>query len=196
VLLSVLAAPTEPVAVPSGFTDRVVAAVAADAADRHPHGRGRTYRAAAWLALAAAVLIGVWFIAKGGSKPNEVVRHPVPPAPRVAPEPPAPAPDPAPDPRPIRIGDEFAKAGRAVLDAPRPITDSVAVAPKVLDVLTGSFKLPAPPDDPMGTALEPARKSLVELPVAARTGLEPVTDTAEKAFDRFLRDVGAVKPNS
>jgi hypothetical protein len=48
----------------------------------------------------------------------------------------------------------------------------------------------------MGTALAPARKSLSEIPVAARAGLEPVTDTAEKAFTRFLRDVGSVKPNS
>jgi hypothetical protein len=205
-LLAVLATPAEPVAVPAEFADRVVAAVAADAADaadttaRRSHVRSRTYRTVAWLAIAAAVLIGAWFIVNGGSKPNEVVQHPVPPAPQGTPEPPdqtpGQTPDPAPDPRPIRIGDEFAKAGQAVLEAPKPITESVAVAPKVLDVLTGSFKLPAAPADPMGPALEPARKSLAELPIAARTGLEPVTGTAEKAFNRFLRDVGAVKPNS
>ena len=72
----------------------------------------------------------------------------------------------------------------------------MAVAPKVFDVLTGPFRLPAPPADPMANALEPARKSLAELPVAARAGLEPVTGTAEKAFARFLRDVGSVTPNS
>jgi hypothetical protein len=50
--------------------------------------------------------------------------------------------------------------------------------------------------DPMNQALEPARKTLAELPSVARTGLEPITGTAEKAFHRFLRDLNSVKPNS
>src|SRR5262249_3038582 len=107
-----------------------------------------------------------------------------------------PTPAPAPDPRPIRIGDEFAKTTQSILETPKPLTDSVAVAPKLFEAITNSFKLPDMAPDPMGAALEPARKSLTELPVVARSGLEPVTDTAEKAFKRFLTDVGAVKPNS
>ena len=35
-----------------------------------------------------------------------------------------------------------------------------------------------------------------EPPLVAADGLEPVTVVAEKAFSRFLRDVGAMKPNS
>ena len=104
--------------------------------------------------------------------------------------------EPAPEPRPIRFGEAVANTEQAILDTPQPFAGSMAVAPKVFDALTSPFKLPAQPADPMGVALEPARKSLAEIPVAARAGLEPVTGTAEKAFNRFLRDVGSVKPNS
>ena len=63
-------------------------------------------------------------------------------------------------------------------------------------MFTNPFKSQGAPPNPMAVVIEPARNSIVELPVAARIGLEPVTGTAEKAFNRFLRDVGAVKPNS
>lgn len=185
VLFDALAAPRDPVAVPSGFADRVLAAVAADRASLAPAPR-RFPKVAALLALAAAVLVGVWFIARD-PKPNETAQQPVPPAPVEVAPPPR---EQEPAPRPINIGTEVAKAGQAFRDAPKPLTESVAVAPKLFDALTGTFKLPAPPADPM------ANVELPNLPVAARAGLEPVTGTAEKAFNRFLRDVGAVKPNS
>jgi hypothetical protein len=193
VLLSVLAAPAEPAPVPAGFADRVVKAAQAD---RHAQTRSRVYKVTALLALAAAVLVAVFAILykpqpESMPVPKETVQTP-----EVAPAPREKTPNPAPEPRPLNLGNEFAKAGQAVLDAPKPLTDSVAVAPKVFDVLSSSFKLPAAPIDPMGTALDPARKSLTELPGAAREGFEPVTGTAEKAFNRFLRDVGSVKPNS
>ncbi|MBN9120074.1 MAG: hypothetical protein J0I06_13070 [Planctomycetes bacterium] len=198
VLLSVLAIPAEPVALPAGFAERVLTAVAED---RRVRVRGRVYKTAARLALAAAVLVGVWFIAKptDPAPTGDVVAVPPPNAPDVAPPPreKAPAPEPAPEPRPIRVGDALASTGQAILDVPKPLAESVAVAPKVLDALSNPFKLPAAPvTDPMATALEPARRSLADLPVAARHGLEPVTGTAEKALARFLRDVGSVKPNS
>jgi hypothetical protein len=205
VLMSVLALPPEPVVVPAGFTDRVLAAVAADRSTE-PRGdarKDRGTRVSAWVALAAAIVVGMFYLSSREHKPDAPTPGPVETArPEVAPAPreklPTPEPNPAPEPRPIRIGDEFAKAGEALRDAPKPITESVAVAPKIIDVFTGPFKMPgAPPEpNPMATALEPARKSIAEIPVAARTGLEPVTDTAEKAFNRFLRDMGAVKPNS
>jgi hypothetical protein len=205
VLLSVLATPPEPVAVPAGFSDRVVRAVREDRENRRARTRRRTY--ATGLALIAATLLVVlgWSLLKPPARPEEpvplvpgeVVHKPaaveVAPAPRARP---AAAPEPAPAPQPIHIGDEFAKAGEALFEAPKPLTDSVAVAPKILDAFTGPFKNPGGPPNPMGTVLEPARKSIAELPAVARTGLEPVTDTAEKAFIRFLRDMGAVKPNS
>ena len=198
VLLAALATPAEPVAVPTGFADRVVKAMWED---RHVRTRRGVYKAVAYLALAAAVLIGVFYFASPPRPPHRGDDHLLP-APRETAKPTevAPAPreklTPAPEPRPIRFGEAVANTGQAIRDTPRPFAESVAVAPKVFDVLTGPFRLPAPPADPMANALEPARKSLAELPVAARAGLEPVTGTAEKAFARFLRDVGSVKPNS
>ena len=194
VLLSVLATP-EPVAVPAGFTDRVLSAVRDD---RQAHARRRRVAPVAGvLALAAAVLVGAWVIANANGpkpieQPKELVQQSAPAPLEVAPEPRVKAP--APEPRPINIGNEFAKAERALRDAPKPLTDSVAFAPKLLDVFTGPFTKPAAP--PMGDALEPARKSIADLPDAARTGLEPVTGTAQKALDRLLRDVTAMKPKS
>lgn len=203
VLLSVLALPPEPVAVPEGFADRVVTAVAED---RRVQTRRRFARATVALALAAGILLAVFAIFRPEKAP-ELVPGPRPivvgpesvqqsPEAAPAPHPKERAPDQAPEPRPIRFGDAVANTSQAILDTPKPFAESVAVAPKVLDVLTGPFKLPAAPADPMGAALEPARKSLAELPVAAREGLQPVTNTAEKAFTRFLRDVGSVKPHS
>ena len=46
------------------------------------------------------------------------------------------------------------------------------------------------PDAP---GFEPTRDALAELPDAARSGLEPVTSTTQKAFARLLRDVGGVQ---
>lgn len=196
VLLSVLAVPSAPVAVPAEFTARVMNDVWGAWHDRRQQTARRVW---AFAALAAAVLIaGAAVIAFYRPKPDEVVFTdprdlPMLPAPVPAPTP-APKPE-APAPRPVRVGDALASTGQAILDAPKPLADSVAVAPKVFDALADSFKLPEPAD-PMAEALEPARRSLDALPVAARSGLEPVTGTAEKAFNRFLRDVGAVKPNS
>jgi hypothetical protein len=195
VLLSVLATPAESVAVPAEFTQRVMS----DVWDTwHARRRQRVNKAFAVLALAASVLLAVYAIF-GGPKPltpeerfalEESAKLGAPaPAPEPRPNPPAP------EPRPIRVGDALANTGQAILDAPKPFAESVAVAPKLLDVLSGPFKMPAPAD-PMTASLEPARKSLADLPDAARTGLEPVTGTAEKAFARFLRDMGSVKPNS
>ena len=198
VLLAVLATPAEPVAVPTGFADRVVKAMWAD---RHVRTRRGVYKTFAYLALAASVLIAVFGIVFSGlrQKPDNflpAVPFETAKPTEVAPAPREKTPAPAPEPRPIRFGDAVANTGQAIRDTPRPFAESVAVAPKVFDVLTGPFRLPAPPADPMANALEPARKSLAELPVAARAGLEPVTGTAEKAFARFLRDVGSVTPNS
>ena len=199
VLLSVLAVPSEPTAVPPGFADRVVKAMWAD---KHNRTRRGVYKAIGYFALAAAVLFAAFAILESSRQPTWRPRPDLPalpqaklpdiaPAPREKEQPP-----PAPEQRPIRFNDAVANTSQAIMDTPKPFAESVAVAPKVLDVLSSPFKLPAPPADPMATALEPARKSLAELPVAARAGLEPVTGTAEKAFARFLRDVGSVKPNS
>lgn len=190
VLLAVLAQPPEPEPVPAEFTARVMNDVWGT---WHARRRNRVRQALATVALAASVLIAVaavivWRMPKP-SKPD--------PRDMVYLKEPAPRPEPAAEPeKPIRVADAIASTGQAIREAPNPLADSVAVAPKLFDAVTGSFKLPESKADPMGQALEPARKSLDALPVAARAGLEPVTGTAEKAFNRFLRDVGSVKPNS
>ena len=151
-LLAVLATPAEAVAEPAGFTARVMDGVWDN---WHRRRRQRVYKAAACLALAAAVLVAVFAIRapKGepgvnfaAKLPGEVVRTP-----EVAPPPR----EKAPAPKPLRFNDEFAKAGQALRAAPQPLADSVAVAPKLFDAL---FAPPAAPVAPMGEALEPARQ--------------------------------------
>ena len=82
--------------------------------------------------------------------------------------------------------------GQTIVDSAKPIAEPVIGAPGVLDWFTGTVSLPAGP--PAG--FEPTRDALVELPGAARTGLEPVTSTTQKAFARLLRDVGSVQINT
>lgn len=188
VLLAVLATPAEQASARAGFADRVLDAVQADR--RAGVFRRRLTGAAGAFALAAAVLVAAFAVvgptpAPGPLPPRETAK-PV----EVVPEP---RPNPVPEPRPIRVGDEFARATQALRDVPKPLTDSVAVAPKLFDALSDPFTGPVP--GPMG-ALEPARKSLSDLPDAARTGLAPVTGTTQKAFDKFLRDVASFTPKS
>lgn len=186
-LLAVLANP-EPVVVPSGMTDRILAAVQADRqAEPTPRGRRRVVAFAA-VAVAAAVFLAVWLpTSPDAPKPDGTPRTPevakATPAPEVAPEPP-----------PIRIGDELAKAGAALRGAPRTITDPAGSAPDMLSKLTDALTRPLAPMEDMG----PARAALADLPDAARAGLEPVTGTAQKAFSRLMRDVTAIgsKPKS
>jgi hypothetical protein len=199
-LAALFAAPRAPVAAPAGFADRVVAAVQKD---RHAEVWRRIAssgaKVVACAAIAAAVVVAAFVLRppqprpEVPGKPPEVAKHQ---EPEVAPAPHAKDPQPAPRPRAIRLADEFAKAEQKLLEVPRPLAESAAAAPKLFDALGSALKMPDMPNDPMADALEPARKSLAELPVAARAGLEPVTGTAEKAFKRFLSDVGAVKPRS
>ncbi|MBY0456172.1 MAG: hypothetical protein K2V38_02420, partial [Gemmataceae bacterium] len=183
---------------------RVLAAVpsgrAAERPSVSPRRTARQFAAVAALAaLAAAVVVAAFVIAPAFQKmkPDAPVARsePAPTAPEVAP---LPRPKPpelalAPDPRPIRAADGMAKV-EALLDSPKPLLDTVAAAPKLLDAVARAFAKPAPEGQPKGDMLEPARKSLTELPDAARHGLEPVTGTAQKAYARLLRDLGSVKP--
>jgi predicted anti-sigma-YlaC factor YlaD len=184
-LLALGSAPTEPV--PAGFTERVLTALQSERASAP---RRALVRYSVWAALAAALLVGVYF-ALATNRPPEVPQQPKP-SDLVKSEPDV---APAPRERPVRIGDAVAHAGQSLLDAPKPLAESVAVAPKLLDALSGPFAWPAA--KPMGAdVLEPARQAVLELPTAARDALEPVTGTAAKAYARFLRDLGTVKPNS
>ena len=163
----------EPVALPPNFADRVLA-------DVRPATRvdWRVVVTAA-VGLVAAVLVAVWAIGKGrpeeGGRVLELVAFTPPPT--------------APAPKPLRINDGLARASQALRDTTRPITEPTT--PKLLASLSGSFtKGPNPPP----IDLEPARRSLAEMPEAAMIGFEPVTGSATKAFARLVRDVSAVQP--
>jgi hypothetical protein len=166
VLLAALAVPPAPVAVPTGFAAGVLSAVRADR-----RARQRLRFAASvggGLAVAAALLVAVWVMNQPAEQ--QVVAEGT----RAAP-------------RPVRVSAEFAKAGDALRESSRPITEPAAAAPKVLASLAEAMLPPMPA--PMGEAVAPTAVSLAELPAAARTGLEPVTGTTQKAFTRLLRDV-------
>lgn len=199
-LLALFAAPRAPAAVPAGFADRVIAAVEKDRRVEPWRKAASTgAKVAACAAIAAAVVVAAFVLRPPQPQPDapgapaEVAKQR---GPEVAPAPHAKEAAPAPQPRAIRLADELAKAEQKLLEVPKPLAESAALAPKLFDAIGSALKMPDMPNDPMADMLEPARRSLAELPLAARDGLEPVTGTAEKAFKRFLSDVGAVKPRS
>lgn len=176
VLLAALALPPEPVTVPAGFAAGVLSAVRSD---RRARRRVRFLSTVGGgLAVAAALLVGVWVLNAPADTQvvAEATRH-------------APAP-------PVRVSAEFAKAGDALRESSRPITEPAVAAPKVFASLAEAMLPPMP--GPMGEAVAPAAVSLAELPAAARTGLEPVTGTTQKAFTRLFRDVNvfSARPKS
>jgi hypothetical protein len=184
-MLSVLAVPPEPIPLPTGMTDAILTAVRSDRAARI---RRRTYAIA--VAACVAFVVSVALLARLTSSPPQPI---VPVDPRVS-DVANGRPEPAPEPRPVRIGDELAKAGEALRGTSKPLTEPAAAAPELFAKLTDVLSRPALPAEDF----EPARRSLAELPEAARLGLEPVTGTAQKAFARLLHDVSGVsaKPKS
>jgi hypothetical protein len=175
----------KPVAVPAGLADTILAGVRAD---RRARTRRRTVAVAGGCA-AAAVLVAVWAVTRTPDRPEAPAPKPAEfalPAP-----PPKPEPEPIPPPRPVRINDDLARASDALLDTSRTFTEPAAVAPRVFAALTEPLLKPMAP---LAPDLEPARQSLADIPDAARTGLEPVTGSAQKAFTRLLRDVSAIQP--
>ena len=163
-----------PVAVPSGLADRVLVGVRAD---RRRRSVARIVGIAAGLAVAVALV--VWSPWRATDGPEVVV---VPPKT----EPAGP---------PIQVGKELARAGMALKEGSQAFVEPVTAAPKLFAALTETVTAPVVPPSP---SVEPARQSLADLPDAARAGLEPVTGSARKAWNRLLRDVGAVaaKPTS
>jgi hypothetical protein len=187
-LLAVLAEPSPPVASPD-LTSTIVVAVRAD---RRARSRRRVFALVGGCAAAAAVLVAVWVWGnqnrpQPNGAPVETVEQKQPPSPA-----PQPGPAPAPESKPLRINDQLARAGEAFENSTRPITQPAEAAPRVFGALAeGLFNPPMMPPNP---DLEPARKSLADIPAAARSGLEPVADTAQKAFSRLMRDVSAIQP--
>jgi len=181
-LLGAFAEPRS-VSLPSGFVESILAGVRED---RRVRVRRRTLALVGGFAAAAAVALAVWF---NQPKANDFAKQ----------DPPAPAPQlpgPAPAPQPIRMDNELAKAGDAIRESSRTITEPAANAPRMVAALTDTLlKTPAVPMG-MELGLGPAGKSFTDIPDAAKTGLEPVTGTAQKAFHRLLRDVSAMQPKA
>ena len=176
-LLNAFAEPRE-ISVPTSLTNAILAGVRAD---RRARSRRRAFAMVGGFAAAAAVVFAVWF---NQPKPVEVANAP----------PLQPLPQVPPAVQPMRVNDELAKAGEAFRESSRTITEPAASAPRVFAALTDSLlKAPAAP---VGIDLGPAGRSLSEIPDAARSGLEPVTGTAQKAFNRLLRDVTSMQPKS
>jgi hypothetical protein len=187
-VLSVLASP-EPVTIPSGMTERIVTAVRED---RYSRIRRRSYAVALGVlaTLAASVALMSWLAEPPPGPVPVPLKHDmlVQLMPEVAPAPRAVVAEA----KPLRIGDELTKAGLALREAPRAITEPASAAPDLFAKLSDAITRPI---EPMPLELTSARSTLAELPDVALTGLEPLTDTAQKAFSRLKRDVGIVNVN-
>jgi hypothetical protein len=182
-MLDVLATPAAP-STPPGLTDSILAAVRED---RYVRIRRRSYAVAggAAVAIAASVLLLTWLTSP--HRQSIVLDHPMRIQDQAHVQLNAPV---APEPRQIRLGDEFSRVGQALLDTPKAFTSPTTGGPGVvLGRITDSISLPT--GRPAG--FEPTRDALAELPQAARSGLEPVTSTTQKAFARLVRDVGGVQ---
>ena len=167
----------EPVVVRPGFADSILVDVAHDRRVRYQRKAAAVFGG---FAIAAALGIALWM-----NQPKDatfVKRVPLPLPRQSAPQP------------PIRVTDEFAKATDAIRESTRTITEPAANAPRMIAALTDT--LLKTPTVPVGYDLGPAGKSLADIPDAAKSGLEPVGNTAQKAFNRLLRDVTAMQPKS
>jgi hypothetical protein len=180
-LISVLAT-AAPTPVPTGMNERILRAVTEDRYSRIRR-RAYVYSGGAALAIAATILLVGWLT----NSPNPLPVPVLPYSPDIAKGlPTAPEPRPA---KPIRLGDEFSKAGNALRDVPKSITDSTSAAPELFAAVSDAFTRPMS----AVVDMDPPSSTLSDIPDAARTGLEPVTDTAQKAFTRLIHDVGGMQ---
>jgi hypothetical protein len=173
-LLSALASPLP--APPDGFAFRVVAAAVRD---RKRQLRLRWAKRAGGLAVAAAVVLAVYL----GTKPPVAT-----PAPEVAIV--VPKPEPIPTPRPARVSDKLAEAGEAFAAITQRTADEALTPTRNL------FPMPEPVALPHVPEIVPETDPLAQLPGAAKAGLEPVTSSAKRAWNVFVRDVVPGKGSS
>jgi Putative zinc-finger len=179
-----LAAP--PPVPPAGLADRIVAGVIAD---RRKRQRSRRRLAFAGLALAVAACLAIalllpeWGRHDDGSAAvqptgKEMVAN------QPAPEPPA---------APPSLNENMAEATSAVASLARRTADQTVTSGQMF---VPAMPLEVPPQEVLGPPLEPPADSLREAGQGVATGLAPVTDTARRAFDLFLRDIPPVAPEA
>jgi len=165
---------------PQGFADRVARAAVAD------FRRRRLLRRASRVgsgALAAGLLIAAWFayprsVHPGRAPSADSTATPRPPAvrPVAGLTPPGQPAD--------SIRGQIGEAGSAVAALARKATD---------ETLEPARNLLAARPHPRAPAAKPAAdvpEALTELPDAAKAGLEPLANTAKRAVNLFLRDIG------
>lgn len=162
----------DPVPVRPNFAESVLIEVAHD---RRVRFRRKVAAVFGGFAMAAAVGLALWL-----NQPKDA---------SVARQEPAPVPV-----APIRVNEEFARSTEAIRESTRAIAESAEAAPRLVASLTDTlFKAPMAP---VSYDLGPAGQSIADIPDAAKSGLEPVGNTAQKAFNRLLRDVTAMKPKT
>lgn len=152
-------------AVPTGFADRTTAAAVRDYRRRQ---RVRWAARSGGLAVAASVLLVAW---THFSRPQTDHRPPV--VHHGLPQPAVP---------PVPVGRSLSEAGSALVSLTKKAAD---------DTLGPALNLFAAGDRPdRGRESPPDVQPLADVPEAARAGLEPVANTAKRALNLFLRDVG------
>lgn len=107
---------------------------------------------------------------------------------------PAPAPPPVvarPETSAPRIGDTLSEAGDVLAKLSRSAAEK-ATPPRALFSPVETVKLPTA--RPMESDVQPAADTLASVPAAARSGLEPMTNSTRRAINLFLRDTG-LRPN-
>ncbi len=179
------------VAVPPELSARIVAAVSE--VQPVPAPRWRSASALGVIAaIAASLLLAGWYFTRSPEAPmptpnagsdlaqtpnNAVINTPN-----------------VPEPPPLRLGDELAKAGSAIRFTQDSITLPLTGGSTLVAKLTDQLITPTNP----ASEPEPAQTGLSAIPDATLSSLEPVTNTARKAFSRLVQDVGfvSIKPKS
>ena len=158
--------PTVP---PADLSDRFVVSVLAEGRAA----RRRRYVVQVGLALAAsvfvAVLVGLWA--------NREIKDE-----NVRPQPPGFARQ---EPRP--------EAQPAASSLRESLTEVAGLTLRRADETVRNLLLDAVPNDPKASPLSSSVATLREAGNGVTAGLEPVTDSARRAFDRFLREIPAVR---
>jgi hypothetical protein len=183
----VLAGQVLPAQPSAGLTDRILQAVKLE---QHvvPPLRFRRRRLRAVGALAACLVVGFAAYSFWPPTRNDTAQQTDPVIPAPLPESTAKSPPQEPAPA-LRLGEEWSKAENALLNTSRPITEPARDAPKLVAKLTDVLTNNVSPANEVGFSSQ----ALAGIPDAARTGLEPVTQTTQKAFARLISDVSAIQ---
>lgn len=176
--LRLLAAPVPP----PGLTARIVSGVLAERFARQRFRRQLTVGAALAASLLVAALGGYFWTRSADVNP----------APSGA-VPPVAIANPAETPPPPSLRDSVAEAGSAVANVTRRTADSTVEQARQL--------LPAVPTPALSEVsvleqtLDPPARSLREAGQGVSAGMEPVTSSARRALDLFLREIPPMEPD-